>query len=381
MTNLKQWRVLVARTVDGAVVADVRPSEFPTFSREINAAGSWGVTLQLDDPSNVHVDFRSLATSVRYSWAVCYGDFVCQAGPVTTYGIDEASRTLTVGGAGIGVLFDRRIMRNPNGHTAIVDPSEDIAYASYSIRGLVRDMVALNIAQPGYELPIDIDTDSVTGNHSGTHHAYELKSVADLMDQFADNAERCEYEFAPYLANGGTHVRWELRVKSPGLGDPDTPAVWDSHGALGPVAVDGDGSAATATRVWVKGSGSDRGLLTGFAEDATLYADDYPGLDYVDTEHSSVTEQATLESYADTALAAFRYPLETWSTDIRIDGLTSAGVRVSPELGTWNLGDAPWFAVQGHSWIPDGMYRRRIVAFSSSSQDRVKLTLQEEEPA
>lgn len=385
-----EWRVLIAETRTGTIVADVTPADLPTFSRGICEVGSWGVNAHLDDPANRTVDFYTYATSSRYSWVICYGSYAVQAGPVTTYSIDDGARTLSVGGAGIGDLFKKRVLRNPLGHTAIVDPSEDIHYDGEFKWEMVRRLMLYGIADgvdvvPGSVsyLPITYPagwSNQGSGNASrGSYYGYDLAMIWDRMVELAQQAEGPEFEFAPVLSGDGSKLSWDFRIGTPLLGDQLTPAIWDYGGALSFINIDGDASTSTVTRTWVKGEGSDRALRTGYEEDATLYTGGYPRIDYVDTEHTSETLQSNLEDYADHILDSFRWAVETWSADVRIDGLGSSygGFQLSPPLGQWSLGDAPQFGIQGHLWIPDGNYRRRILGFANGTENTVKLTLEE----
>lgn len=395
--QLNEWRVMIAETRTGNIVADVTPASLPDFSRGICEVGSWSVTAHLDDPANQAIDFHTFATSSRYSWVVCYGDYAVQAGPVTTYSIDDEARTLSVGGAGIGWFFQRRVLRNPAGSKndpvpAIVNESEDIHWDGEFKWEVLRRLMLYGIAEDGTSqivpgapayLPITYPPgwpNQGSGNASqGSYYAYDLAMIWDRMVQLSEQRNGPEFEFAPVISSDGSKITWDLRIGEPLLGDQESPAVWDYGGALSYINVDGDASTATVTRTWVKGEGSDRALKTGFEEDMDLYDLGYPRIDYVDTEHTSVVLQSTLEAYADHILDSFRWPLETWSATVRVDGLgnTYGGYQLSPPLGQWSLGDAPQFGIQGHRWIPDGNYRRRIIGFSSATENTVNLTLEE----
>ncbi|WP_134664018.1 hypothetical protein [Amycolatopsis sp. CFH S0078] len=369
------WRVMVAETVTGNLLADVTPRDLPSFSRKLTDKGQWTVNVVPDDPSNAGLDFQSLTDAGRFSWLIMYGTVVVQAGPTFTHTYDENTRTLSVSGTGVQGLFDRRVLRNSTGHTAIVNTSEDLTISNKSLRGIAREIVAANLAQTGFGLPIDLPAPE-TGTNTRTYYGYDLAKVWERLDDLSKVINGPELDFWPYLVPGQNKLRWQMLIGSPLLGDQQSAAVWDYGGALSAIDVDVNGSASPCTRVWVKGSGTERGLLTGFAEDTTLVGLGFPPADFVDGDHTSVIDQQTLEDYADADLAAFSAPTETWKCSVRIDGETGTGIAVSPALGTWSLGDAPVFGVSGHPWIPDGQYRRRILAFSSKDEASVDLDLQ-----
>lgn len=372
---MTEWRVMVAETVTGNLLADVTPRDLPSFSRALTDKGSWTVNVIPDDRANATLDFHSYTDAGRFSWIVAYGSYVVQAGPTFSYSYDENSRALSVSGTGLQGLFDRRVLRTATGGTSgIVDPAEDVVISNRSLRGIARDIVATNLAQTGYNLPLDLP-EAETGDQTRTYYGYDLAKVWERLTDLADVIDGPELDFRPYLVSGQNQVRWAMDIGAPLLGDQSSAAVWDYGGALSAIDIDVNGSAGPTTRVWVKGSGSERATMTGFAQDTGLVDLGFPPTDYVDSEHTSVVEQPTLESYADAELAQFSRPTETWSCTVRIDG-SSGGVEVSPALGNWSIGDAPLFGVAAHPWIPDGQYRQRILSYSQQDQASVKLDLE-----
>jgi hypothetical protein len=373
-----EWRVLVAETLTGKIVADVIPSQPPSYERAINEKGSWSVSALVHSSANSSVDLHTFTQTGKYSWVIAYGDHITQAGPVWSYQFDEASAKLTVTGSSLGSFLDKRVLRNPSGHTAIVDPSEDLIYTNRTLRGIMRALVLDNLRQDGYMLPLDLPETEI-GTASRTYYGYDLATVWSRMDDLAKVIDGPEFDLQPYFVSGSNYVRWQMLIGGPLLGNQETTAVWDYGGALGSINIDVNGAASPTARVWVKGSGSDRSLLTGFAEDRSLIEQGFPPIDYVDTEHTSVIEQTTLESYADADLKAFRWPTEQWTCSVRIDGAReqATGVEISPALGNWALGDAPTFYVSGHPWLPDGGYRRRITGYADDGPEHVSLTLAE----
>jgi hypothetical protein len=372
---MDEWRVMVAETTTGTLLADVTPRDLPSFTRKLTDRGQWTVNVVPDDAANASLDFHALTDAGRFTWVILCGSVVAQAGPTFSYSYDEGSRALSVSGTGLAGLFDRRVLRNSAPYTAIANPSEDVTISNRSLRGIAREIVATNLAQTGYNLPIDLPAPE-SGTNTRTYYGYDLATVWSRLQDLSGVIGGPELDFWPYLVPAENKLRWQLLIGNPLLGDQQSAAVWDYTGALSAIDVDVNGSASPATRVWVKGSGTERSLLTGYAEDPTLIGLGFPPTDYVDGDHTSVTEQGTLQGYAAADLAAFRTPTETWKCSIRIDGATDAGIEVSPALGGWSLGDAPIFGVSGHPWIPDGQYRRRILAYSSKDEASVQLDLQ-----
>ncbi len=325
----------------------------------------------IGERANSSVDFHIYTRFGRYSWVICHDEHIVQAGPVTTYSFSDESGVLTASGANLMTLFDRRVLRNPAGHSYIAHPSEDLHYTGLSLRGILAQTLRDNMTQPGYELPLDVP-EPETGQAERHYYGYDLATVGERLQQLTEVRNGPEYDAEPYFVTDANRIRWRLHIGTPRLGDPTTSATWDYGSALGRVDVDVDGSQAPTARVWSRGDGSERELRTGFASDNRDHAGQgYPPLDYVDTEHTSVTEQRTLEDYADEYLSRLAAASETWSCSVRIDGAAGR----APQLGMWSLGDAPVFFLDNHPWLPDGGYRRRIVGYSDDGPNHVALSV------
>lgn len=365
---------MVADTVTGAILADVQPRDAPSFSRKLTDKGAWTVNVLPEDRANAAVNLHAVSTCGRYSWIVLADDFVVQAGPVWTFQYDENTRNLSVSGAGIQSLLDRRVLRNAAGPADnIVHVDNDLVLNNFTLRGIAREIIANSLAPTGYGLPIDVPA-AETGTNTRTYEGYDLATVWDRLIELSKVIDGPELDFRPYLTSTGLNLRWELLIGSPTLGDQATAAVWDYGGALSQIDIDVNGSASSCTKAWAKGSGTERTMTAGYAADATLVGLGYPATDFVDNDHTSATEKSTLDSYAAADLEKFQAPTETWKCSVRIDG-TSRGANVSPKLGTWALGDAPQFGISGHPWIADGQYRRRIIGYSDGDDSTVTLDL------
>ncbi|MET9262418.1 hypothetical protein [Amycolatopsis sp. NPDC004079] len=370
------WRVLIADTVTGTLLSDVTPRDLPSFSRRLTDKGSWTVNVLPEDRANSAVDLHAYVDAGRYTWIVLADDYICQAGPVFTYQYDNNTRNLSVSGTGIQGLFARRVLRNPAGPANnIVHIGNDLVLNNFTLRGIAREIVNANLAQVGYGLPIDVPAPE-TGTNTRTYFGYDLATVWDRLDELSKVDKGPELDFRPYITAAGTKIRWELAIGSPTLGNQTSTGVWDYGAALGQIDVDVNGAASPCTKAWVKGSGTERTMLAGYASNDTLISLGYPPTDYVDNEHTSVVIKSTLDAYAAADLAQFSAPEEAWKCSVRVDGTTSRGRAVSPTLGSWALGDAPVFGVSGHPWIKDGQYRRRILGFSNESESTVALDIQ-----
>lgn len=434
--SLADWRVFIAHTVTGEIVQEVEPIQQPGFVRKINDFGSVSVEVFLDQKHNRFIDFKEYTIPGKYSWIVAYGTYVMQAGPVWSSSFNESSKVLSVSCGGIQSIFNRRVLRNPEGHTSITDESEDVHYEDMTLWHIMAQIVIDNMAQPlspdegtgedppgpelegFYQLPIDVpdftgtdpdfpddpppdadnppddsgDADPATdksgqdpateinkSDHERLYYGYDLAMVGARLTDLSKVLKGPEFDFRPHFTADFSHVRWEMRIGTPHLGSDTIDLQWDYGSAMEAIDVDINGSASPIMRVWVKGSGQARDLITGFQANGAFARNGYPPLDFVDTQHTDVTEQDTLERYADADLVKFQSPLETWSTVVRIDGMSrhNRNVQISPRPGDFELGDSPIIFVDGHPWIASGGYRKRVVGIEADTSDTLKIDFEE----
>lgn len=381
---MSEWRVIICETRTGNIVAEVEPIDLPKFSRDLNGTGTVDVGVYLDQKHNKTVDFRTFTAVGKYSWAVVYDTYVCQAGPVWSYSYDETTHVLSVSCGGIQSIFNKRLLRNAFfGGGNITDISWDLSYTG-SLSQIMLDLVTESLSMytsPGnnaFMLPIARPSRSSlpSGTAQRNYLGYDLAKVWDRMEELTKVIDGPEIDFAPEFTDNSSKIQWRLNIGAPKLGDQNTTAIWEYGSAMESIDVDVNGSTSPVMRVWVKGTGSERDLITGYAEDFSLASQGYPPLEYVDTEHSSTELTGTLDGYAQADLEQFRNPVETWSCSVRIDGeakLNGGSIAVSPRLGSFNLGDAPTVFVDNHPWIPNGGYRKRITGVSSDTQHTMKL--------
>jgi hypothetical protein len=116
----------------------------------------------------------------------------------------------------------------------------------------------------------------------------------------------------------------------------------------------------------VRGNGMERNLLTGHFADNSLVLAGWPKLESVDGNHTSATEQDTLDGWAQADVQTYQRGVATWSGRVRIDGTDGRDETTgSPSLDTVSVGDNAFFQLRNHRWIADGVYGQRILSVSS----------------
>jgi hypothetical protein len=228
-----------------------------------------------------------------------------------------------------------------------------------------------------------------------------------------------EIMFTPRrTAADSRYLEWVMRIGTtaqPLLSQAGDDWVWDASvpkSSVSGINVQRDGT-AMGSRAWAQGAGSDISTLFSQANDTTLTAAGFPLLEVLDSTHTDVSVQATLDTYAAGLLARSLRPVETWTVKVRrddppnvaqyavgdwvslkVDGWTRLGTPVasvdgndvavvsdggtadSPGAGVLdgNLLASSQATTTKHPYLPSGAYRSRIT--SISGDDSFDVTLQ-----
>lgn len=373
------YRVLITDTITGAIVDELEPIQQPKFDVEILTKGSWGVDLILNNTTNANA--MGYALSRKHTWVVCWDSYAIQGGLPASAGFDQASRKLSVSGAGIGSVFDQRTTRAIPGVPATITSSGNSGtFTSFNKRRIVRDLFAAGTSGTGAGLPIDFtDASGETGSETRTYNGYDFTSWWSRAMDEADSSLGPEFYFQPYITvSGGIRVIYfALKIGSPLLGDQALAAAWELNAAYGAIDLDYNLSIMPPHYTWEKGSGSGGAMITGFADNTTvLNGLGIPYADYAENGHSDVSDPVILNAFASQTAGQLQATQEQWTASVRIDGKNESGVVISPTFGTWNPGDKPLFRITGHPVLADGSYRRRIYGYSDGDPGTVALKIQ-----
>ncbi|MFD6093645.1 hypothetical protein ACFWGN_16125 [Oerskovia sp. NPDC060338] len=301
---------------------------------------------------------------------VADGEHVLEAGPIWKHSFDDADGNLKVGGAGLLSLFDHRKVLK------VLDPGERVqdtavTFSGLSLGTIAKRLVQLAMSHAGGSLPIILPNDEA-GAAERTYPGFELGWVGERIQQLADVIGGPDVALQPRFTTDRTHVEWVLRTgttAAPLLTQSGADWQWDrgvARGGLTGISVDVDAT-RMGSRSWAIGAGMESALMLATRTDPAMLAAGYPLLD-VESSHTSVTEQSTLEDHA-TALAEIsRRPWQTWGLKVRADQ--------QPRLGSYRPGD--WSQVHvpdAHVYLTPGAYRTRILAISGDLTLKVSLKL------
>lgn len=365
------WYALVYENKTGAVVDDLPLIGVPQWQNLINTPNCGGtVTTPVGDGTSDALSADKLRTyfevgAGRFGVAVCYGtrlpsDWIAQAGPawVATPSDDTATSevpSVQIGFSGFWSLLQARIMV-PSGASGI---GAVAAYGPSTLRDIARAMLTDTLIRS--TLPLDVpaalgDSGANVRNYPAVDLAYFGQRLQELT-QVQNGPDIC---FQPYFSAPGT-IRHQALIGNPYLTVTSQPMVFD-YGANLISVIPPVSAVGMATRSYAKGAGTDAGsLVWGYSADATLENAGWPLLESVDSNHTTVTAQAEIDGWAVANQTQNGRAVKAWAARVRLDGAAPAG--------SYAPGQAVVYNMQGHFWIPDGLYSQRLLGISNGPDD------------
>lgn len=370
MTVSPSYYALIYQTTTGQVVSapltDANQTE-PTWLQQINNPGSitWrtvvdGTVLTKDEL----ITYRQ--GEWRFGIALCYGtgsanDFICQAGPITaSVDVSESPPIVQFGAMGFWGMLNACYQVNPTWNGAAVTSASggsDTTYTS-SLQGiaslLATDAITPCAAIGRGTLPLDVPA-PIAGANVRNYFGYEFASAGQRLSELTQVQNGPDVLFAPYFSAPGV-IRHKMVIGNPTIVQPGNPLVFNYPGNVRTVLTSRDASRLTTFQVAV-GNGLQDLALWGKAQDATLTAAGWPSLFSADSAHVDVTDQATINAWAQGDLGLNGRPVETWATVVRIDS----------GFGTFTPGVQANYGLQDHPFKRDGVYNQRVVGFGSGA--------------
>lgn len=281
---------------------------------------------------------------------------VLNAGPIWSHTWDGSTQVLGITALGIGSIFERRRLVPVLGRGEKVQNSI-LSFRDLSLGTIAKRLVELSLSHPGGDLPL-ILPDDVRGSEERTYKGSELGKIWERIGQLTDVTGGPDIAFIPRMASS-TKLEWVMQVGSPLLVQTGADWQWDlASGSSSVLSMDVSRDATKlASRGWAIGSGQGGDAVIGVAEDVSLVqASDFPLLE-ASTSQTSVSVQATIDSYARALVASSSRPWQTWKLTVSASG--------SPAVGDFRPGD--WCQIlipEDHPYLRPGPYRTRILSIS-----------------
>lgn len=368
------FRVFVGDLVTGRITTDLPPSKLG-WSMILNDAGSVDVTILPRAAETAKLEVRAATAPLKQFIGCSYNGTILEAGPIWKRAYDPKAETLKITGAGIWTILDVVKALPWAALAAGVSPTQvslDVVNKTLGsiARELVRISIQTNPSNPG--LPIVLP--SVVAGSSERHYpGYQLPWLGKLLRDLTGVSRGPDIRFQPRF-NGAdeTKVEWVMTTgtdASPLLVQAGPDWTWD--GTAEKSGVVGFGTVEDATGVAAKayqpGSGSESLMKLKWATDTTLVSRGYPWTE-TDSASKDIDSEPLLQTYADAAIAQAKYPIETWSVDVRADA--------EPTLGSYLPGEwAQAIIPEKHPILDPGPVRTRMLSISGDATETVNIAL------
>jgi hypothetical protein len=380
-------RVLIGDFRTGRRILDL-PFSSVSWDKRRNRPETLSVTTTLLDPDVRALDLRNAGSPVKAFMAVLEGDYFCGAGPIWGHEYDQDSGALSMTAAGAGSWLHHRtvlpalaagidpalfVVPDPaDTSKTMANPALATTVTGAWLGTIMKRLVQQALSWPGGGAPFVLP-DDVAGIHERTYDGLDLIPVGEAIEALGDVENGPDHELTPRFASDRLGVEWLLRHGSPTQPQLRATAIhrWDlsaaSRSARG-LKVTVDGSSMTGLAWATGGRSSDSAIVERFTGNA-LTAAGYPLLETVDSSHTSVSERATLRSYAAERVRLGQTPGELWTFEVRKDS--------APSFGEYGIGDLCKLIIRNDPFIPDGDYVREIAGLSGDEGDWVKITTTE----
>jgi hypothetical protein len=358
-------RWFVFETMTGTILREFEP-QTGSWEARLNEAEALKVSLPLTDPILAAMDWRNLATPWKHSIAMDEGGRL-SGGPILRHSYAPGS-PLELIARGIRVWLSRRTILPPNAATEPLVSADgtpnfglDTKLSGTDLGSLGRYLVWQACQWPGGRVPIVFEP-ARKGSRSRSYRSVELKNVDEALTQLSGVENGPDFDFRLRYKQGtsDTQVEWAMvsgtesqpRLMSELAHGWDLTAQQSSGGELD---VQTDPTVMGSLSWSSAGRGNDS-VLIARAYDPSLIDNGVPLLEIVDTSHTNVTVQSTLDGWAEEPLRTAKGPSEFWSFRARLDE--------PPRLRDYRVGDMCVVRVQGDPYVPDGEHRRRILCLS-----------------
>lgn len=353
-----------------------------SWSEVLNDSGAVRCTVPLADPVNARLGLRESAAVGKAFLAAVDGDLVLQAGPVWVHDWNNDSQELTLVGAGMWSYFDHRVLLPVLGSINPVDPDADTRFSAVvtdpdavgypwlvdtrqSLQTIAKRLVEQAQGWTNGDVPVILPSE-VAGTNARWYKGSSLSFVGPRLRDLTSVEGGPDIMFTPRWTSDRLGIEWVMRV-----GTPSQPLLYSAQwqkfhlglpgSSLSKLRVRVDGGRMASNGFAAGGRSDGQGLVT-VSTDSTLTDAGYPALDAVDTSHSTVSEESTLQSYSDELVLRGRNPSVVWSF--------THDLSQRPYLEAFNAGDFATVSVRGNAYIPDGAYGMRLLSRSGDAQGK-----------
>jgi hypothetical protein len=365
-----RWFLVDLRT--GRGIVDVKPMS-GSFSSALNEPETISATLDLQDPDTIELGVGNITSPAKMCLCVADGDTILAAGPIWTRTHDVGKRTLSVSAKGMWSYFDHRyilpaIARTlPLSQFIVPDPTDPKKTVSNplintSINGVWLGTIAKRLVQQaqawtGGNVPVVFQADEFA-SHERNWDGVEFEKLGDALTNLTNVEDGPDIMFQPRFTEDRLGVEWLLvtgTVAKPQIGtnaDTSLDVTIPESPVSGLTVM--ENASDVASLAWLTGGRSSDSLLVSRSYDGTLPGFGFALFETLDSSHSSVKYQSTLDSYAVERTLYGRGPNALWKFDA--EWVAVAGV---------NVGDYVTLVFdESDPLIPKDDYRLRVISRS-----------------
>lgn len=340
------------------------------WKKVLNGPGTISITVPANDPDIKRLGLWNVATPGKAFLAVIENDTVMEAGPVWVQEYDVDSGDLTLSAAGIWSYFDHRVLVPVL--TAAQSPvGADTNLSNMTLGTIAKRLVQQARAHTGGNLPIVFLPDEVDPNPSNVRNylGADLALIGDRLEDLTNVLGGPEIDFAPRFTPDRLGIEWVMRTgtKAQPQLSADRPHVWDisaTQSAVRKLKVRRSAEKMVG-RTWATGGRQSDTVMTSRYDNPTLVDAGYPLLEAVDSSHSSVSEQTTLDGYARESARVGNKPISFWSFEV--------DATATPLVGVYQIGDYARLKIKGDPVLPDNIttgHLRRIVSIAGDERGK-----------
>lgn len=363
----------LADFVTGGPILDLPVMEGASWAAQLNRPDAVSCSVDLNDDDAKALDLRSSTEPNKtILLARTDDDIILAWGLIPDDGRtwNEDTKTLDLSATGISsswlganiiapasALTAQLITLDGQGYP-VVNPALNTTLSGWSHGTIGKKLVAQLLAWPGAPTVFDLPPDEI-GTRAQTWLFSSMKSVGSALDDLTKQEAGPDFAFDAQRGPDGLGLRYVMRHGSeatPRIGAPA--GVW-SLGEGSPVTElkITDAVAAGASVGWMTAGKQAGAPLLSRIRNAAMIAAGYPPLSVVDTSHSDVSVQATLDSYNTANVNDAATVTRDLSFTVRGDA--------TPGLGAYRPGDTLKLDVpDGHPWLTAGEIPIRITSIS-----------------
>lgn len=353
-----RWFLADLRT--GRQILDLSVMDSSNWQRTLNEPEALTAVLDMQDPDTVKLQPRIAAAPGRTILACATGDVILAAGPVWSHKYNRDAKTLQVNAAGMWSYFDHRYVLPiaaatiPVTQFTIPDASAagktkpNPAVGTY-LTGLEYGTIAKRWVQQaqawtGGTVPVVFEADRA-GTRERNFEGSDFKNIGTVLSQLSQVESGPDIRFRPRLTADRLGVEFLLETgtdASPLLtGGPHMWNLTAEESSVSNFEVTANALKMAGT-AWATGGRSLDTVLVARTIDSTLTDLGYPLLESLDSSHTTVSVQSTLDGYASANALLGRAGSETWDFDVE--------TARQPFLGSFWEGD--WCTVDVAPYDP-----------------------------